>query len=37
MPEDLPDHLAVRDDGDEAQRPLLTPGAACHIQGKHAP
>ncbi len=36
MPEDLPDHLAVRDGRDDPQRPPLTPGTACHIQCKDA-
>ena len=36
MPEDLPDHLALHDGGDDPQRPPLTPRAACHIQCKDA-
>src|SRR5882724_4240970 len=36
MPKDLPDHLALRDGGDEPQRPPLTERAARHIQRKHA-
>ena len=36
MPEALSDHLAVREDCDDPQRPPLTPGAACHIQCKNA-
>src|SRR4029434_1083242 len=36
MPEDLADHLAVRDGGDDPQWPPLTPRAACHLQGKDA-
>ena len=35
MPEDLPEHLAVRDGGDDPQRPLLTLGAARHSERKH--
>ena len=34
MAEDLADHLALRDDGDEPQHALLTPGAAGHLQRK---
>jgi hypothetical protein len=34
MTEDLADHLALRDDGDEPQRPALTPRAVHHIQRK---
>ena len=30
MPEDLPDHLALRDSGDDPQRLPLTERAACH-------
>jgi hypothetical protein len=30
MLEDLPDDLAVRDGGNDPQRPPLTPGAARH-------
>ena len=36
MLEDLPHALAVRDGGDDPQRPPLTQGAARHIQRKHA-
>jgi hypothetical protein len=36
MLEDLPDDLAVRDGGDDPQRPLLTERAARHVQGKDA-
>lgn len=36
MPEDLPDHLALRDGGDDPQRPLLTRGAAHHVHRKDA-
>src|SRR5206468_11552414 len=36
MPEDLPDHLALRDGGDDPQHPSLTPGAARHGQRKDA-
>jgi hypothetical protein len=36
MPEDLADHLALRDSGDDPQRPPLTERAACHIQRKDA-
>jgi hypothetical protein len=36
MPEDLPDHLALRDGGDDLQRPPLTPRAARHIKRKDA-
>ena len=36
MPEDLADHLALRDGGDDPQRPALTKRAACHIQRKDA-
>jgi hypothetical protein len=36
MPEDLADHLALRDGGHDPQRPLLAARAACHIQGKDA-
>src|SRR5712691_1412044 len=35
MPEDLADHLAVRDGRDDPQRALLTHRAACHSPGKH--
>ena len=35
MPEDLLDHLTVRDGRDDPQRPPLTPGAARHIDRKH--
>src|SRR5215471_17953650 len=35
MTEDLADHLALRDDGDEPQRPALTPRAVHQIQRKH--
>ncbi len=35
MPEDLPDHLAVRDGGDDPQRPPLTQRAARHVQRKY--
>src|SRR5262249_55244687 len=34
MAKDLVDHLTLRDDGDEPQHALLTPGAAGHVQGK---
>src|SRR5919204_2380800 len=34
MAEDLTDHLALRDDGDEPQCPTLTPREVCHIQRK---
>src|SRR5438552_18584013 len=34
MAEDLVDHRALRDDGDEAQGPALTPRAVRHIQRK---
>jgi hypothetical protein len=34
MPEDLPAHLAVRDGGDDPQRPPLTPEAARHVKSK---
>jgi hypothetical protein len=34
MAEDLVDHRALRDDGDEPQGPALTPRAVHHIQGK---
>jgi hypothetical protein len=36
MPEELPDHLAVRDGGDDPQRPLLTERAAHHVKSKDA-
>jgi len=36
MPEDLPDHLALRDGGDDPQHPPLTPGAARHVHRKDA-
>jgi hypothetical protein len=36
MLEDLPDDLALRDGGDDPQRPLLTTRAARHIQRKDA-
>src|SRR5439155_19074708 len=36
MPEDLPDHLAVRDGGDGPQRPLLIERAAHHVKSKDA-
>jgi hypothetical protein len=35
MAEDLADHCALRDDGDEPQGPVLTPRAVHHIQCKH--
>ena len=35
MPEACPDHLAVRDGGDEAQYFPLTPGTARQSEGKH--
>ena len=35
MPEDFPDHLAVRDGRDDAQRSPQTPGAARHVQRKY--
>ena len=35
MLEDLPDDLAVRDGGNDPQRPPLTLGAARHIERKH--
>jgi hypothetical protein len=35
MLEDLPDHLAVREGGDDPPRPLRTPRAARHVQCKH--
>ena len=35
MTEDLADHLALRDDGDEPQGPALTPRAVHHSQRKH--
>ena len=34
MPEDLPDHLAPRDGGDNPQRPLLTERATRYVQSK---
>src|SRR5262249_31894832 len=34
MAEDLADHLALREAGVEPQHPLVTPGAACHLQAK---
>jgi hypothetical protein len=34
MAEDLVDHLALRDDGEEPQGPALTPRAVRHIQAK---
>jgi len=34
MTEDLADHLALRDDGDEPQRPLMAKRAAGHIHIK---
>jgi hypothetical protein len=36
MLEELPDDLALRDGGDDAQRPLLAKRAARHIQRKDA-
>jgi hypothetical protein len=36
MPEELPDHFAVRDGGDDPQRPPLTPRAAHHVKRKDA-
>ena len=36
MPEDLPDHLALRDGGNDPQRPLLTERAARYVQCKDA-
>ena len=36
MPEDLPDHLAVRDGGDGPQRPLRIEWAAHHVKSKDA-
>jgi hypothetical protein len=36
MLEDLPHHLAVRDGGDDPQRPPLTERAARHLRRKHA-
>jgi hypothetical protein len=36
MLEDLPDDLPMRDGRDNPQRPPLTPGAARHIERKHA-
>src|SRR5262245_24117074 len=35
MAEDLADHFALRNDGDEPQSPALTPRAVHHIQRKH--
>jgi hypothetical protein len=37
MAEDFADHCALRDDGDDAQRPLMAKRTAGHIQCKHAP
>ena len=34
MAEDLADHLALRDDGDEPQRPALTKRAVRHVKRK---
>ena len=36
MLEDLPDHLALSDGGDDPQRPTLTPWVVGHIQCKDA-
>ena len=35
MAENFADHFALRDDGDEAQRPALAPGTGSHLQVKH--
>ena len=37
MAEDLTDHLALRDDSDEPQRPLMAPRAGGHLQVKAPP
>src|SRR5262249_32284288 len=37
MAEDLTDHLALRDDSDEPQRPALTPRTGSHLQVKDSP
>src|SRR5262245_42865970 len=37
MPEDLPDHLALRDGGDDPQRSPLTARTARHSQRKDVP
>src|SRR5262249_18624131 len=37
MAEDLVDHLALRDDSDEPQRPLRDPGGGAHLQVKAPP
>src|SRR5262249_51119924 len=37
MAKDLADYCALRDDGDDSQRPLMAKRAVGHIQCKHAP